>query len=144
MVTIARETLRLVAARHTAGDVGRFELLQAEQNSCCGRENQLHEPERRGRRARNSLALLFGRSPPCCAIANGVHCRLKRWLSRKVPRPAAVIARRPDVQAERRLELAHAGRCRGQLALSGAEPEAGLMPAVLFRRWFIVTRASLE
>ena len=62
MVTIARETLRLVAARHTAGDVGRFELLQAEQN-LLARENQLHELERQREDARNSLALLFGRSP---------------------------------------------------------------------------------
>ena len=31
-LAIACETLRLVAARHTAGDVGRFELLQAEQS----------------------------------------------------------------------------------------------------------------
>lgn len=106
-LAIARETLRLVAARHTAGDVGRFELLQAEQ-SLLARENQLHELERQREDARNSLALLFGRSP------------LLRYSERRsLPldevavaqrQPAWVIARRPDVQAaERRLRAALAG-----------------------------------
>ena len=142
MVTIARETLRLVAARHTAGDVGRFELLQAEQN-LLARENQLHELERQREDARNSLALLFGRSP------------LLRYSERRsLPLeevaiaqrlPAAVIARRPDVQAAER-RLSGAGRCRGgQVEFYPAlSLEAGLdAGSGLFRRWFSEPSRSL-
>ncbi|MDI9108812.1 MULTISPECIES: efflux transporter outer membrane subunit [Serratia] len=143
MVTIARETLRLVAARHTAGDVGRFELLQAEQN-LLARENQLHELERQREDARNSLALLFGRSP------------LLRYSERRsLPLeevaiaqrlPAAVIARRPDVQAaERRLRAALAGAEAARLSFYPAlSLEAGLdAGSGLFRRWFSEPSRSL-
>ncbi|HFZ1794352.1 TPA: efflux transporter outer membrane subunit [Serratia marcescens] len=143
MVTIARETLRLVAARHTAGDVGRFELLQAEQN-LLARENQLHELERQREDARNSLALLFGRSP------------LLRYSERRsLPLeevaiaqrlPVAVIARRPDVQAaERRLRAALAGAEAARLSFYPTlSLEAGLdAGSGLFRRWFSEPSRSL-
>ena len=84
MVTIARETLRLVAARHTAGDVGRFELLQG--NRTCWRERiNCMSWSGSGKTHVTRWRYCLG-DRRCCAIANGVHCRLKRWLSRSACR----------------------------------------------------------
>lgn len=135
-VTIARETLRLVAVRHTAGDVGRFELLQAEQN-LLARENQGYALQRQREDARNSLALLFGQSAP---LRYGERRSLPlEEVAIEQRQPAAVIARRPDVQAaERRLRAALAG---AEVARLSFYPTLSLDAALdagsgLFRQWF--------
>ncbi|CAI1152823.1 efflux transporter outer membrane subunit [Serratia ficaria] len=135
-LTIAQGTLQLASARHAAGDVGQFELLQARQR-LLERENQLSDLRQQREAARNALALLFGQSPLA-----------RRWERRSLViesvaivqrQPVAVIAQRPDVQAaERRLRAALAG---AELASLSFYPTLSLN-AVLdagsqaFRQWF--------
>lgn len=124
-VAFARETLRLVAARHTAGDVGRFELLQAEQN-LLARENQRDELARQREDARNSLALLFGRSP------------LLRYSERRAL-PINEVPIAPRLRAA--LAGAEAATLRFYPALSlDAALDAG---SGLFRQWFSEPSRSL-
>ncbi|WP_434461312.1 efflux transporter outer membrane subunit [Serratia plymuthica] len=135
-VAIARNTVQRVKARHAAGDVGKFEVLQAEQK-LLERENQQHDLRRQRENSRNSLALLFGQSPFA-----------RRWERQSLAiesvaivqrQPVAVIAQRPDVQAaERRLRAALAG---AELARLNFYPALSLDAALeagsrVFRQWF--------
>ncbi|MEE4411012.1 MULTISPECIES: efflux transporter outer membrane subunit [unclassified Serratia (in: enterobacteria)] len=135
-LTIAQGTLQLVKARHAAGDIGQFELLQAGQR-VLERGNQLIDLRRQREEARNSLALLFGQSP-----------LMRRWERQSLAiesvaivqrQPVAVIAQRPDVQAaERRLRAALAG---AELARLSFYPALSLSAALdagsqVFRQWF--------
>src|SRR5690606_34325990 len=62
MMDNARETLRLVQARHAAGAASQIELLQARQ-SIIDRENQQQNLQQQREAARNALAILFNNSP---------------------------------------------------------------------------------
>ncbi|CAI1112634.1 Cation efflux system protein CusC precursor [Serratia entomophila] len=135
-VKIARDTLQLVKVRHTAGDAGKFELLQAGQ-SLLERENQQQDLQQQRESARNSLALLFGQS----SFARREERQALPIESVAIiqRQPVAVLAQRPDVQAaERRLRAALAG---AEVARLSFYPTLSLDAALeaggrAFRQWF--------
>lgn len=135
-VAIAQDNLQLVKARHAAGDVGQFELLQAGQR-VLERENQLLDLQRQREDARNSLALLFGQSPLMRRLERQSLAIESVAIAQR--QPVAAIAQRPDVQAaERRLRAALAG---AELARLSFYPTLSLDAALdagsrVFGQWF--------
>ncbi|MBD8455109.1 efflux transporter outer membrane subunit [Serratia rubidaea] len=137
MMDNARETLRLVQARHAAGAASQIELLQARQ-SVIDRENQQQNLQQQREAARNALAILFNNSPDMRQPERpGLNAEQEVPIAASVP--LAVIGRRPDVQgAERRLRAALAGSDAARLNFYPSLSLTASLSAgsALFQQWF--------
>ncbi|WP_075181477.1 TolC family protein [Pantoea sp. 1.19] len=134
---IAAQTTRQVAVRLRAGQVGRLDLLQAQQAELA-LDNQISVLIQQRASARNALALLLNRPAEQHAAEAPAIDRLPP-LPLRQQTPLAVLASRPDIQAaESRLRAALAGWDATRLSFYptlslNASLDAG---STLFRQWF--------
>jgi NodT family efflux transporter outer membrane factor (OMF) lipoprotein len=136
-IDISERTLRMVQSRYSAGNVGRLDLLQAQQ-SVLSNKNQYRALQQQLESSRNAFALMFNRSP-----LDRLRERSSLDLNQNVPvaqrLPLEVISHRPDVQsAEWQLRSALAGYDVARLSFY---PSVSLSASLnagsdIFSQWF--------
>ncbi|WP_426786115.1 TolC family protein (plasmid) [Rahnella variigena] len=136
-VLLAKRSEAAVLSRFNAGSVSQLDLLQAHQQ-VIDLQTSLRDQQQQRQEARNSLAILFNRSPSQ-RVAERTSLDLTQIIALEVDQPLEVIAHRPDIQAaEMQLRASLAGT---EVAKLNFYPTISLSAALgassdLFRDWF--------